>query len=620
MASSSTLIRRGLRYLRTAQLPDGGFSDYATDQRADFAHALRYRSVFPATYVLESLASARVPESEDVQRRTVRYLMDNRSARWTWNYWTRGTPESHGMPYPDDLDDTAGALLALSAYNPASITGEVMAHLVETLTAIEQREGGPYRTWIVPPDSPAAWRDVDVAVNAQLHGLLTRHEIELPQLTQYIESAIAAHRYDSPYYPDPLVTMYYISRWYHGPQVSTLLQHVQGIQPQTALQAALIMHILLNYERNTARLGRCVNIIDKSHTADGSWPAGVTYSDPAMAGRPYVGGSPAITTALCVSALHRIAQSHPRTHRDITAAKLRAAIYHRTARSLRHAPSQLQSVGQHLLNRIQTADTPPHAISLSTYWTVRALGLSLHPELRTSLRQLGQATIQGWMAYTIFDQYIDTDHTEAELHQANYFLSQSLRSFDISDQPPGWPRLIDEILDTVDDANAWELEHCRSARRLPRYGSGLQLSDRSLGHALGPLAIALRYRPQHLRTIRTFFRYYLAARQLSDDAHDWLEDLQAGHYSSVVTALIDRYRPGHLPSEATLTERYWVAIAPRMCQQILRLTRRAQQILTEAHVPHPQYLTQLLVPLQNIARQALAERRSTLDFLRTYRP
>ena len=76
-----------------------------------------------------------------------------------------------------------------------------------------------------------------------------------------------------------------------------------------------------------------------------------------------------------------------------------------------------------------------------------------------------------------------------------------------------------------------------------------RLCDKSLGHVLPALAVlfSLGYAPDSIAVDATvsFFKNYLAARQLHDDAHDWKDDLMHGRINAATTQLIRIFYKKH---------------------------------------------------------------------------
>jgi hypothetical protein len=115
--------------------------------------------------------------------------------------------------------------------------------------------------------------------------------------------------------------------------------------------------------------------------------------------------------------------------------------------------------------------------------------------------------------------------------------------------------LLADILDGIPDAILWELDNCRipvsgfslsMPATLPDFGNETQLAKKSLGHALPSACILLNSpHPQakkELEFLLEFFEHYLIMRQLNDDAHDWLIDLEKGRLNPVNVLVLKIYR------------------------------------------------------------------------------
>src|SRR5690242_7329518 len=112
-----------------------------------------YRTTFLTAVLLGAVAKVEAPGLDGVRQRAADFLLRQAGPQWSFNYWARDAPERQTKPYPDDWDDTATALAALTLARPEQIGGEVLGHVVGLLTATEVQEGGPYRTWILPEDA-----------------------------------------------------------------------------------------------------------------------------------------------------------------------------------------------------------------------------------------------------------------------------------------------------------------------------------------------------------------------------------------------------------------------------------------------------------------------------------
>src|SRR5690606_507803 len=108
-------------------------------------------------------------------------------------------------------------------------------------------------------------------------------------------------------------------------------------------------------------------------------------------------------------------------------------------------------------------------------------------------------------------------------------------------------REVEKIMNRTDAANAWEIMHCRGEiennalriKKLPDYGDYWQLADRSLGHTVAVVGVMHAAGQKNTKNICDFFKHYLIARQLNDDAHDWEEDLAKCHVNAVAARILD---------------------------------------------------------------------------------
>jgi hypothetical protein len=162
------------------------------------------------------------PEIEKIRQDICTNLISKKKDPLVWNYDDSGT-------YPDDLDDTFTALIAIHFTQPEFLTGENFIKITKLLG-----HAGPYQTWLYDK-----WPDLDTFVNATISYFLSLYKISLPPLTEYIDTT-----FDSKYYTNPFVKNYFISRGYRGKL--DLLAKVKVLQPKTLLETALRYSTLMN--------------------------------------------------------------------------------------------------------------------------------------------------------------------------------------------------------------------------------------------------------------------------------------------------------------------------------------------------------------------------------------
>ncbi len=143
---------------------------------------------------------------------------------------------------------------------------------------------------------------------------------------------------------------------------------------------------------------------------------------------------------------------------------------------------------------------------------------------------------------------------------------------------------------------------------------------------MGPIAIVmllgLKHDSRQGKRILSFFTHYLIARQLNDDAHDWLEDLRAGRINSVganVLANYDRKTISFQRDERNLQKLFWDEVIPQVAKDIFKHTKAARLALSSAGiVKRPDKLLSLLDRPETAARQALEEAKKMREFLSSY--
>ena len=155
-------INRGILFLSKKQQKDGAFLSLSSPSQTNFTKAKKYRSTFPAALILSAIYDVKdTAQTKQLKKGLGKFLAAQKNDNWSFNYWARDAKENKDLPYPDDLDDTFCSLSALFQHKPKSIDGKALAKIVSLLTFVEDKEGGPYRTWLVPLDSEKVWLDVD---------------------------------------------------------------------------------------------------------------------------------------------------------------------------------------------------------------------------------------------------------------------------------------------------------------------------------------------------------------------------------------------------------------------------------------------------------------------------
>lgn len=642
-------INEGVSFLKKTQQSDGSFASFSSSSQKKFSEDKLYRSAFPVALVLSCLNEIKNSPNlwtSDVQNKTkkltdgaAKFLLGQKSEHWSFNYWVRDKEEAAKMPYPDDLDDTFCALAALSLHNPASIDAKALAKIISLLTFMEEKEGGPYRTWLVPADAPSVWKDVDLAVNSNVAYFLSLQEVSLPGIISFVEKAIDTEEYSSPYYPSLYPIIYFISRFYTGAKTEAVRNFLLKKQNRTGsfgnpLNTALAVSALLRLGTDPKKLEKSISYLMRTQK-NGAWTADAFCLDPALGKKTYYAGSPALSTAFCIEALalceKAVAKQNTVNSLHTKIKILHGSVVRRIKKKFAALDADLQKEALARLDKTLLGDKDG-SIVLLPYFFKESLGKDSVKISSDLIEELCLANLYGWIAYTIYDDFLDDEGEPKLLSLANVCLRELTGIFlRTAQKNANFSKIFTQIMDKLDSANAWEIANCRTqnTRVVPEYGNLIRLAERSLGHALGPLAILCSLGHAHaspeVKNAKKFFEEYLIARQLNDDAHDWESDIKMGHINSVGTMLIKSLKKKTLPQSfsekeaALMQEIFWSTTIDAVAAEILGRAKTARKYLHKVHsIKDFSLFEKLLAPIEGATKKALEEKEQTLAFLKAY--
>lgn len=259
-------------------------------------------------------------------------------------------------------------------------------------------------------------------------------------------------------------------------------------------------------------------------------------------------------------------------------------------------------------------------------------GASLTPSFSAPIHlydMLSRANVYFWLASIIYDDFIDDETTISQLPVANITYRKSLLLY--NDVLSGKAA---HFFTMIDEANAWELAHCRflvtdtsiTVGALPHYKDHIVLAHRAIGHILGPLAIAQSLGVSKASEAHLYkgLCHYLIARQLDDDLHDWEDDTKRGHISPIVAMLLDGagFAPGEYPVK-TVVERLRVHFfqdgLQKGCDLVLHHMAKARELLlkTELIMPNSIFFS-YADTVEHTAKKAVGQVKQHQIFLKKY--
>ncbi len=610
-------LQRGVKFLASQQLADGSFMGDSSPSATKWRAAYNYQTGFGMSLILNCLAD--IPATSSLRQKLSNLLLAQKSPSWSFNYWRHGSAELIKFPYPDDLDDTFCALTGLYRHDTKLITAEGLAKMTHLLLTNEETVGGPYRTWLATD-----WHNIDLAVNANIAYFLSLIGSPSPALLDFLQSRIKAGNYDSDFYPTPFPVWYYLARVCPPQCQKQLKQAILPAKPPNALQTALALSALRHLKADSQQITMLSQQLIEQQAPDGSWPAAAFCLDPSRDGKKYYHGSAALTTAFVLEALNGLDKSaiKPKPTVNKSAIALQKLILRRAQADLALLAPELSNSAIAMLQKILAADSN-HKITLLPFYFGQSLAEP--PTLTTTFyTRLGLANLYGWLAYTIYDDFIDEAGSPPLLPVANWAMRQSLGYFQKAlPKHYAFQERVSQTFTVIDEANAWEIAHCRSPDPLPDYKKLSKLAERSLGHGLTPLAILIEVgyslNSQEVIAVQQAMHHYLIARQLDDDAHDWQEDFAKNHISYVVAQI--RLGLGHRqPTLPQMQQEFWHQTLPKICSTIQDNLQLARAELTSCSaLPADNYLTSLLDGIEASVQSTLTKQTEAITFLKAYR-
>lgn len=644
-------IEKGIAFLESQQRANGCFISYSSSNPDDFSSSKKLHSIFPTALILTCLNHIDDNlQIKKMKKKAASYLLSQRTENWSFNYWERNSKESIRLPYPDDLDDTFCALAALYEFNPKLLDGAALARIISLLTVLEVKEGGPYKTWLVSEDASSVWKDVDIVVNSNIAYFLALQEIELPRLVNFVDTAIKYNKINSPYYNSEIPVIYSISRWYKGQKKKLLIDILLNLKNKhidNPMLRALIVLALLNFKMPPSKVEADIKYL-VSQQRSGAWNPFGFYVDPVMDGKKHYAGSKALTTTFCLLAIEKYnklltkSSKQNATDDELTeVVRVQDAVVRRVSRRFIRESSKLKTDAHSIIN--QTINGAMGSEITALPYLILASRKNTHKTVPIEkIIILGSASLYGWIAYTIYDDFLDGEGEAKMLPIANIALRELTIIFTtVLENNDEFLTFFHQTMDELELANSWEVKTCRinvsgivriGDIHVPEYGKYEMLAKRSMGHAIAPTAVlfALGYnrKSPEVKLLLKFFYHYIIARQLNDDAHDFEEDLRHGHINAIAAkALLDLQKKGQELAlnidllVAKTNEQFWQKNIISIYSDILNHTTKARRALQRnPFFAQTEIFEKKLSSIDILAKKTLEEHKQVKEFLSVYNP
>lgn len=546
----------------------------------------------------------------------VEKLMSEKSSNNSFNYWLKSSNKYKNEPYPDDLDDTFCALSVIYGYNQKYINGGDLVLITNLLIDCEKKEGGPYKTWLVNEDKENKWSDIDLAVNCNIGYFLRFQDVELDSINNLLEQAIKENKLISPYYKGIWPIIYFAARFYQGKDKLKLIKIIKENlnDKNTVMEKAIALSSLIRLgdKKNSILMTLISQISDIEECESEDFYFYIEGS------KKYIGHR-LLTIALVIEALNMNKQSKKSETKTKKMNTEKLDVIEDLERfSLDLSPAINKQFQQILKKIIRSKNID--IILLTPFILAKSLRKT-NKIKKEFLQKLSYINTLGWMAYTIYDDLIDNDKDIKWLPLANIICRRMDMMF--TQLLPECSIFLKEyltIMNRLEESNFWEIENCRLTKeRVPNFTNIKRLSDRSMGHALTSMAILhkINANEKDIYELKNFYYYFLAAKQMSDDAHDWENDLKKGQINSASAEIFKLTSERKNGNKLKLI--FWEKVFDKYAERILEYCTNAKSSLMQIScLKNTKYFDKMVDKVINSTNLALSEKKKTQDFINNY--
>ncbi len=236
----------------------------------------------------------------------------------------------------------------------------------------------------------------------------------------------------------------------------------------------------------------------------------------------------------------------------------------------------------------------------------------------------GKANMHLWRALNIYDDFLDGEGDPENLQAANHDFRSFLKIIYTSNLPSFFLTWAEQALTDLEKSNQEEVTtkklsiqngYLKIPRNLPKFENLKLLSRKSLPLSIAPIAEIMNgdciKNKKELKRFVTFFEYALAAKQLSDDACDWLEDSKNGQITAVNILLLNEAKRKKIKLDLegdaqTAHVLFITAVAEKTCLNILTLCSQAKKSAKKINIQeNAKIIEELIKPLEKAAKKAL---------------
>ncbi len=528
-------------------------------------------------------------------------------------------------------------LTSLLQHNPEVADGTALAKILTTLTSIESKEGGPYYSSIDKKDT-----SIDIGVNIAIAYFLSLQDVSLPELDKLIEKSVEKNSFNSKFFTNEYLNIYLITQFYKGNKKQTIIDYLlkkkQGDGWNNILNNSLAILSLLKLGYPKERLATEINYVKNSKdNLNQEYPLYIDKNN------KLINSTQELNKVFYLMVLENIdVYDVPINNIKNGDKKMIDIILKEAEKRFSSLDSDMKNIAMREISKTLKGNKD-RQMSLMPYYTKQALGKKAGSISDNLIASMGLANIFFWTAFIIYDDFWDEDEMANPqiLPTANFYARNFTQFFtSLLPKETSFNKLFTELMDKLDAANTWETISCRTKvdgnkfiipKILPEYGDYEFKYRPASGHILGPVAILylLGYdkNSKEVLDLIKYFRHYLIAMQINDDAHDWEEDMQRGHLSTVVVILLQDWKEKYpdkneidlKEDSEELKKIFWFKTIKKACEKAVIHTKQSREALDSMTILEDSSPLEHFINIaEDAARKALDEQKNSMKFLEEF--
>lgn len=584
-------------------------------------------SIFPFTLILNSLSGSSSQKILHLRKRIVDLLLKEMNADYSFNYWFKNSYKYSSEVYPNDLDDTFCAWLALFNYDHHLLDRKIILGLSQILLLNQKYQSGPYFTWHLNHSKNPKWNELDFVVNLNIARFLKAQKINLLGLNKFIDQKIIANDFSSIYYKGELASIYFLSYFYHGDFRQRIKEKIKFYFKQKINDSSIILLFIAVIRFNFQDLIDQIDLqrILSMQNSDGSFPAFdfYKYNDRQTGTKFY--SSQTLSSAFFLEFFLLVKNLKDKT-REANLRKHLLCLFEKKVAYLKNS-----SIEQFLIKKaslVVNNQQSDFAIFLAHHFVASLKDKNLL--MKQNIINLSLINVFAWIAYTIYDNINDEQKDLQELPLANLAIQLLYKSmFDLPDYSKHLKQIIDYLME-MEKNNFEEIDYYRFNKSPWLKLSNLSKSnlDNFSANKAKAQIFSIYFLLNYLESadhkiIISIFRLIVLTKQMSDDLHDCFRDLLNGQINSVNYYLLlsisgfpnkDDFLKNNFKDLKII---FYKEIIPMISKKILKNIKKANYLLTQQKLlKENNFFKKILSNQEIIIKEGLKESSNLINYFK----